>query len=182
MSEAALLLALLVGACLWLVLAHKRLVRARCRVYEAWGELEDCLDRRHDPALALARHAQGRAGVAADAVARVERLAERSREVYGAQDKARAEAELDQAIAGLLHTAGLRVRDERGEASDADPDEAVGRLARLAERAERAAGEYNAVARDMNVLVEAFPASIAARMFGFSRIPYYEPESSAPGR
>lgn len=170
MNQGILLLVLLGAAAVWLIMAHKRLVRAQDALYETWGALEDILERRHHPAVGVARRAQGRLGVAADAGARVERLSERSREAYGPLDVAAAEAALDAELAGLLHAAALG-----GDGADHEAAELVARLGTLAVRAGEAAEVYNKAARDMNVLVESFPAGIAARLFGYRRAPYYEP-------
>lgn len=138
MIAAATLAALLAMLGIWVVIAHGRLVRAQDRIYDAWGVLEDILERRHDPMVALARRAQGRLGVARNAGARVDRLAQRSREAYGPADTARAEAALDAEVAALLHAATLP--DARTAATDAAAfDEYVDRA-----RARGAAGNGNA--------------------------------------
>jgi hypothetical protein len=107
MTQAAALVALLAALGVWVLVAHGRLVRAQNRLHDTWGALEDLLERRHDPAVALARRAQGRLGVARDAGARVERLARECRTANGPRAMAEAEAALDAEVAGLLHAATL---------------------------------------------------------------------------
>lgn len=175
MIEGASLLAILAGAAVWLLLAHARLIRAKSRVYDTWAETEDALEKRDETIVTLGMMTQGRMGRDQNSGARVARLAARCREAYGAGDVGEAEAALAAEVRELLHVAAL----SPGMLGDPEAADLPGRISRLDAKAAAAAEAYNVAARELNVLVEAFPSSLAAKIFGFRRVEYFEPEKSS---
>ncbi|BBD08664.1 LemA family protein [Desulfovibrio ferrophilus] len=172
MIEGVSLLVLLTMVALWMIWAHRGLIKAKGEVYTRWAVVEDVLERRDDLIAALSRAVQGHMGRDAQSGARVERLVKRCREAYGAGDVARAEDELLAEVAELLHVLTL----SPGAISDPEAADLPGRIARLDAKADEMAQEYNTAATQLNVLVEAFPSRLAARMYGFGRVDYYEPQ------
>lgn len=172
MMEGVTLLVLLSAASIWMVVAHARLIRAKNEAYDSWAMVEDVLERRDELIAILGGLAQGRMGRDERSGVRVSRLVQRCREAFGAADVALAEDALAAEVADLLHVAAL----SPGLLADPEAADLPGRIARLDAKVAETAQAYNEAARCLNVLVTAFPSSMVARMYGFRRVGYYEPQ------
>ncbi|MBU1002079.1 MAG: LemA family protein [Proteobacteria bacterium] len=179
MMEGVTLLVLLAAASLWMVVAHGRLIKAKNEVYDSWAAVEDVLERRDQLIAVLGGLAQGRMGRDERSGVLVARLVQRCREAYGAEAVAQAEDALAAEVADLLHVVAL----SPGLIADPEAADLPGRIARLGAKVDEVVQVYNDAARRLNVLVVAFPSSMVAKMYGFRRVGYYEPQgASAPQR
>jgi LemA protein len=169
------LIVLAVLAGLALMLSYNRLVRQRNLVRESWRQIDVELQRRYDVIPNLvetvkAFAAQERQVLVAVIEARNNAEAVRQQPGAGAAAQARAEGELQRTVGGLFAVA------------EAYPDlksnqNFLALQTQLAETEDRVASGrryYNAVVRDLNTRVEAFPSNVVANSFGFRPEEYFE--------
>ncbi len=161
---AALMLAILV----WLVILFNRLVARRNLAQEAWSGIDVQLKRRHDllPKLVavVKAYAQHERAVQEQAVA--------ARTGAPAAERAAAENALTGQLRGLLAVVEA-YPDLKADQGYLDLQRQVSDTEEQIQYARR---YFNGTVRELNILVDAFPSNLVARLFGFTTMEYFEIE------
>ena len=180
MTALYIALGVLVVLAIAVIVSYNRFVRQRNLVQESWRQIDVELRRRHDLVPNLVETVKG---YAAHERAVLENVTAARTAAVAAGGGVAAQAAAESALAGSLR--GLfAVAEGYPELKAAGPFQQL--QAQLAETEDRiAAGRrfYNGNVRALNTRVEAFPSSIVAKMFGFTRAEYFEvdePEVRAP--
>lgn len=176
-AVAALLLILLA----WGIVLYNRLVLRRNLAKEAWSGIDVQLKRRHDLLPKLVEVV--RAYASHERQVLQETATARGAALAAAASAGRAQAE--NALTGELRSL-LAVAegypDLKANASYLDLQR---QISEIEEQIQYARRYYNGTVRDLNVLVDSFPANLVARRFGFSAMEYFEIElatrSEGPG-
>jgi LemA protein len=169
----ALYIALAVVAVLLIavIVSYNRFVRQRNLVQESWRQIDVELRRRHDLIPNLVETVKG---YAAHERTVLQNVVEARTAAVGAGGSVAAQAQAESQLAGSLR--GLfAVAENYPELKAAGPFQQL--QAQLAETEDRiAAGRrfYNGNVRALNTRVEAFPSSLVASTFGFSKAEYFE--------
>jgi LemA protein len=179
MTAALVVLGLLVLLALAVVVSYNRFVRQRNLVQESWRQVDVELTRRHDLVPNLVETVKGYAAHERTVLANVVQARTAAVEAADVPAKAEAETKLAGSLRGLL-----AVAENYPDLKAAGPFQQL--QAQLAETEDRIAAArrfYNGNVRALNTRVEAFPSSVIASTFHFSKADYFEtddPEVRAP--
>ena len=168
---AALLLAL--------VVSYNRFVRQRNLVQESWRQVDVELRRRHDLIPNLVETVKGYAAHERTLFADVTAARTRAVQTTGPAAQAEAEEGLSRSLGGLLAVAENYPQLKASEQFLALQTE----LTETEDRIAAARRFYNGNVRALNTRVEAFPSSLVASSFGFTKAEYFEvtdPAARAP--
>ncbi|MBV9293861.1 MAG: LemA family protein [Frankiales bacterium] len=175
---------ILVGVVVLLLLAviasYNRFVRQRNLVQESWRQVDVELTRRHDLIPNLVETVKGyatqeRTVLQSVTEARTAAVTTMQNQGAGPEQQAQAENTLQRALGGLF-----AVAENYPDLKSSQNFLAL--QAQLAETEDRiAAGRrfYNGNVRALNTRVEAFPSSVIASMFHFSKAEYFETDDPA---
>ena len=148
---------------LWLVSSYNRLVRLRSESNSAWADIDVQLERRWDLIPNLVETAKVAASRERDILEGVIAARGRAMSAVTVDEKADAERALTVALSGVFGLAEsypqLRSMESFLELQRS--------LERVEEAVQNARRYYNAVVRDYNTRVEAFPGNLLARPMGF---------------
>jgi len=175
-----ILVAVLVVFALAVIASYNRFVRQRNLVQESWRQVDVELNRRHELIPNLVETVKGyatqeRTVLQAVTEARTAAVAALQSTASGVAAQANAENTLGRALNGLF-----AVAENYPDLKSSQNFLALQQ--QLAETEDRiAAGRrfYNSNVRALNTRVEAFPSSIIASMFNFSKADYFEVEDPA---
>jgi LemA protein len=169
------LIALAVLAGVALMISYNRFVKQRNQIRESWRQVDVELQRRYDLIPNLVETVKGFAAqerqvLVAVIDARNQAEAVRQQPGISAQAQAQAEGQLQRAVGGLFAVA------------EAYPDlksnqNFLALQTQLAETEDRIASGrryYNALVRELNTRIEAFPSNAVANTFGFRPEEYFE--------
>jgi len=171
------IVAIAVVAALAIVVIYNRLVASRERAREGWSGIDVQLKRRSD--------------VIPNLVNTVKRYMTHEREVLESvtekrsqcQSAAAAGAGARQQAEGALSTALMRLFAVAENYPDLKADgnflELQKTLAGLEEQIQMARRYYNGAARELNILIGAFPSNLVAKWFRFELAEYYEVEHAS---
>jgi len=154
---------------LWGGLTYNRLIRLRVRSEEAWRDIDTQLKRRWDLIPNLVETVKGYASHESDVFEQV--TLARSRAIDASSPRAQAEAELG--LKGALKSLFAIV--------EAYPDLKANQnflglqqtLEEVEDAIQRSRRYYNAVVRDLNTMIQAFPRNVIANLFGFREREFY---------
>src|SRR5438270_5585187 len=174
------ILAILVVLLLAFIASYNRFVRQRNLVQESWRQIDVELRRRHDLIPNLVETVRGyatqeRTVLQAVTEARTSAMQTMQTTTTGVAAQSQAETQLGRAL-GNLFAVAENYPDLKSSQNF------LGLQQQLAETEDRiAAGRrfYNNNVRALNTRVEAFPSSIIAGMFGFTKADYFEVEDPA---
>ena len=180
MTGVWILVAVLVVFALAVIASYNRFVRQRNLVQESWRQVDVELNRRHELIPNLVETVKGyatqeRTVLQAVTEARTAAVAALQSTASGVAAQANAENTLGRALNGLF-----AVAENYPDLKSSQNFLALQQ--QLAETEDRiAAGRrfYNSNVRALNTRVEAFPSSIIASMFNFSKADYFEVEDPA---
>ena len=168
MTIGMILTAALAAILLWGIGLYNRLVARRNHALEAWSGIDVQLKRRHDLLPKLVEAVKAYAGYERAV------LREGVEARTGAPSAARAAAE--NALTGRLRELLALV--------EAYPDLKASRgyldlqtqISAAEEQIQYARRYFNGTVRELNILVDAFPSNLVARLFGFAPMDYFEIE------
>jgi LemA protein len=180
MTPAWIILAVVVLLLLALIASYNRFVRQRNLVQESWRQIDVELRRRHDLIPNLVETVRGyatqeRTVLQAVTEARSAAVQTMQTASTGVAAQAQAETQLGRALGGLF-----AVAENYPDLKSSQNFLALQQ--QLAETEDRiAAGRrfYNGNVRALNTRVEAFPSSVVASMFHFSKAEYFEVDDPA---
>jgi LemA protein len=175
-----ILVAVVVVAALAFVASYNRFVRQRNLVQESWRQVDVELNRRHDLIPNLVETVKGyatqeRTVLQAVTEARTAAVTASQSAASGVAAQAQAENTLGRALGGLF-----AVAENYPDLKSSQNFLALQQ--QLAETEDRiAAGRrfYNSNVRALNTRVEAFPSSVIASMFNFTKADYFEVDDPA---
>jgi len=163
----------------WIVLTYNRLVTLRNRAREAWADIEVQLKRRYDLIPNLVETVKGYAAHEREVF---EKVTEARAKAMGAKTmKERAEAE--NYLSETLKTLFAVAENYPDLKASTNFLELQRELVDTEDKIQAARRFYNANVRDLNILIESFPANIIASVFGFKKMEFFgiaEAEREAP--
>jgi LemA protein len=161
---------------IWAVATYNSLVRARNHCDESWSDVDTELKRRYDLIPNLVETVKGYAAHEQETLVRVVEARNQAASPHTSPaDQARDENRLTREIRGLFLL------------KESYPDLKANRnflalqeeLATTENRIQRARRFYNANVRDLANLIESFPSSILAGMYGFTKREFFEIEDAS---
>ena len=168
---AALLLPLV-----WVLASYNRIVRLRQHIRESWAGIDVELKRRYDLIPNLVETVRGYARHERETLERVVELRNRASANSGtAESQAADESELMRSVGQLFALA----EGYPGLKADRQFLELQKELSNTEDRIAAARRFYNGNVREMNQLVQMFPTSLIASVFGFGRESYFELSNDA---
>jgi LemA protein len=179
MTAALVILGIVVLLALAVVVSYNRFVRQRNLVQESWRQVDVELTRRHDLVPNLVETVKGYAAHERTVLTSVVDARAAALSAPDVPAKAEAESKLAGSLRGLF-----AVAENYPDLKAAGPFQQL--QAQLAETEDRIAAArrfYNGNVRALNTRVEAFPSSVVASAFHFTKADYFEtddPEVRAP--
>ena len=161
--------ALVAGILLWGIFAYNRLVHYRVLAEESWSDIDAHLKRRWDLIPSLVEAVRGYAAHEAVVLEQVTRARVRALDAASPSAKAQAGESLQDALFSLFAIAEAypNLLADRGfldlQQTLAESEDAIQRSRKL----------YNAVVRELNTEIAAFPKNMIAGVFRFAARDYY---------
>ena len=160
------------------ILIYNGLVSLRVRSSEAWADIQTQLKRRHDLIPNLVETVKGYMGHERGVLEKVTELRGTAMGASGPAAAAQAEGQLTQALRSLFAVAEnypqLRASENFMNLQQ--------NLGQIEEQLQLSRRYYNAVVRDLNTRIQAFPSNLIASMFGFTLRDFFELETPEEGR
>ena len=164
---------------IWFIFAYNRFVTLVNRAKEAWSDIEIQLKRRYDLIPNLVNTVKGYATHESTAFQQVTEARSRAMGAGSLGDKAQAENMLSSTLKSLFAVA------------EAYPDlkantnflELQRELSDTENKIQSSRRFYNTNVRDLNISVESFPSNIISKMFGFSKMEFFDlPDTDAAAK
>lgn len=174
MNIFTILLLVLAGLVLWLILIYNNLVKNKNMAEEGWSGIDVQLKRRADLIPNVIESVKGYLTHEKNVLNEVTQLRARSLSAQAVGDKIKAETELSRSLANLFAVA------------EAYPDlkanqnflQLQTQLAEIEEQIQAARRYFNGTVRNLNILIESFPARLVAGKFGFQKREFFEIEDA----
>ncbi|HEY3298666.1 MAG TPA: LemA family protein [Armatimonadota bacterium] len=157
----------------WFGVTYNHLVKLRNLVPESWSNVDTELRRRYELIPNLVKVVKGYTAHESQIMESV--VAARSKAMQaccGTDQQAREESDLVRSLRSLLAVA----EGYPDLKADQEFTNLQHELVRTEDRIQAARRFYNSNVRDLNTLIQSFPSSIIAGVFGFTRAKYYEIE------
>jgi LemA protein len=161
-------------AAIWI---YNRLVTLRTRVDNGWSQIDVQLRRRADLIPNLVETVKGYAAHERELFERVTEARTRSLGATGVADQADAENQVSAGLRKLLAVAENYPDLKANQNFLALQEELIGTESKIA----YARQFYNDQVMRLNTLIQSFPSSIVARLFGFQERPFFEIEEGTRG-
>ncbi len=169
--------AVLIAVGAWVIWLYNRFVGLQQRSEQAFSDIDAQLKRRHDLVPALVETVKGYAGHEKNTLEEVVRRRGEATSMEGGTapsgGQVRAENFLAQALRGVFALAEAYPDLKASERFAGLQSE----LAVIEDDLQNARRYYNAVVRDLNTTIAAFPNLLVARVFGFDRRDFFELDS-----
>ncbi len=170
-----IIIIILAAAIFWLILTYNRLVALRNRTKEAWADIDVQLKRRYDLIPNLVETVKGYASHEKGVFEKVTEARTRAMGAQTMKEKGEAENFLSSTLKSLFAVAenypdlkaSVNFLELQRELSDTE------------NKIQAARRFYNGNVRDLNIAVESFPANIAANIFRFAKMDFFEIEEAA---
>jgi LemA protein len=161
-------------AAIWI---YNRLVTLRTRVDNGWSQIDVQLRRRADLIPNLVETVKGYAAHERELFERVTEARARSLGATGVADQADAENQVSAGLRQLLAVVENYPDLKANQNFLALQEELIGTESKIA----YARQFYNDQVMRLNTLIQSFPSSIVARLFGFQERPFFEIEEETRG-
>jgi LemA protein len=161
-------------AVIWI---YNRLVTLRTRVDNGWSQIDVQLRRRADLIPNLVETVKGYAAHERELFERVTEARARSLGATGVADQADAENQVSAGLRQLLAVVENYPDLKANQNFLALQEELIGTESKIA----YARQFYNDQVMRLNTLIQSFPSSIVARLFGFQERPFFEIEEETRG-
>ena len=169
MTLAQIILIVFVLLGIWVVITYNRLVTLRNRAREALSDIEVQLKRRYNLIPNLVETVKGYASHEKEVFEKVTEARTKALSAGTLSEKAEAENFLSQTLKSLFAVAENYPQLRASENFIKLQDE----LTDTEDKIQAARRFYNATVRDLNIMIESFPANIIARLFGFQKMDYF---------
>jgi LemA protein len=160
---------------LWIVATFNRLITLKNRAKEAWSDIEVQLKRRYDLIPNLVETVRGYAAHERQLFEKVTEARARAMGAGTMQEKGEAENVLSSTLKSLFAVAENYPQLRASENFQKLQDE----LTDTEDKIQAARRFYNGNARDLNIKIESFPASLVAAIFRFKQMEFFEIEEAA---
>ncbi|MBN2582760.1 MAG: LemA family protein [Planctomycetes bacterium] len=167
--------AVVVLAAIYLIVAYNGLVRLRNAVQEAWAQIDVQLKRRYDLIPNLVETVKGYASHEKETFERVIKARQAGIDASSIEDQAAAENMITGALRRIFALSEAYPELKANQNFLALQEE----LSSTENKIGFARQYYNDQVRGMNTRVEMFPTNIIAGMFGFKRMSFFELEDGA---
>jgi len=154
----------------WIIAIYNRLVKLRNLKEEGWSGVDVQLKRRHDLVGNLVNTVKGYLVHERGVLEEVTRHRADSQRAKSVPEFAAAESGLAGAL-GRLFAVMENYPDLKGSANVRDLQSSLENLEHDIQMARR---YYNGTVRDLNTLIQTFPANVVAGRFGFTRSEFFE--------
>jgi LemA protein len=168
------IVAVLLLAGVWI---YNRLVTLRTRADNGWSQIDVQLRRRADLIPNLVETVKGYAAHERELFQRVTEARARSLGATGVEDQAEAENQVSAGLRQLLAVVENYPELKANQNFLALQEELIGTESKIA----YARQFYNDQVMRLNTLIQSFPSSIIARVFGFQERPFFEIEEGTRG-
>ncbi len=159
----------------WIVFTFNKLVRLKNRAKEAWADIEVQLKRRHDLIPNLVETVKGYAAHEREVFEKVTEARARAMGAKTMKERAEAENYLSETLKTLFAVA----ENYPNLKASTNFLELQRELVDAEDKIQAARRFYNANVRDLNIMIESFPANIIASAFGFKKMEFFEiPEAA----
>lgn len=170
MSTTIIIIAIIVLAGLWFIVAYNRFITFIHRAKEAWADIDVQLKRRYDLIPNLVNTVKGYAAHEAGTFEKITDARSKAMNAGSLEEKGAAENMLTGALKSLFAVA------------EAYPDlkanqnflELQRELSDTENKIQAARRFYNTNVRDLNILVDSFPSKIVAGIFHFTKMEFFE--------
>jgi len=179
MTIFGIVLIILFVLAVWIVLTYNRLVTLRNRAREAWADIEVQLKRRYDLIPNLVETVKGYAAHEREVFEKVTEARTRAMGAKTIRERAEAENYLSETLKTLFAVAE-NYPDLKASTNFLELQR---ELVDTEDKIQAARRFYNSNVRDLNILIESFPANIVASAFGFKKMEFFgiaEVEREAP--
>jgi LemA protein len=160
---------------IFVIAIYNGLVQLRVRADSAWSDIDVQLKRRHDLIPNLVETVKGYAAHEKGTFENIARYRSAAMQATTPAERAEAEGQLTTALRGLFAVAEnypqLRASEQFTSLQ--------GSLNEVEAALQNSRRYYNAVVRDLNTRIQAFPSNIIAGMFGFQPRQFFEVATAA---
>ena len=170
-----IILAVLIVLVLWLVAAFNRLVILQTRAKEAWSDIEVQLKRRYDLIPNLVETVKGYAAHERELFEKVTQA--RANAMVAQTPSAKASAE--NALSGTLKSLFAVAESYPDLKAATNFLELQRELTDTEDKIQASRRFYNTNVRDLNIKIDTFPSNIAASMFSFKKMEFFETGDAA---
>jgi LemA protein len=177
MTPLWIVLGIVVVLALAVIWIYNRLVTLRTRVDNGWSQIDVQLRRRADLIPNLVETVKGYAAHERELFERVTEARARSLGATGVADQADAENQVSAGLRQLLAVVENYPDLKANQNFLALQEELIGTESKIA----YARQFYNDQVMRLNTLIQSFPSSIVARLFGFQERPFFEIEEGMRG-
>lgn len=160
----------------WFAATYNRFVRLRQHLKESWSDIDVELKRRYELIPNLVETVRGYTEYERETLQRVVELRDKA---LGNEGSAVSQALDESALMIGLKGLFARVENYPDLKADAHFLALQKELANTEDRLAAARRFFNGNVRDLNVMLETFPASLVGRMFSFERATFFELDSAA---
>jgi len=171
------LLGILVGfivlLILFVVVIYNKLVRLRNTVQSSWSDIDVQLKKRYDLVPNLVETVKGYAAHERSVFEKVSEARSMAMQASSPGEKAKAENMFRDTLKSLFAVAEAYPELK----ANANFMQLQSQLKELEDNIEYARRYYNAVVRDLNILIESFPSNLIASSFRFAKEEFFELES-----
>ena len=155
---------------LWIALTYNRFIVLINRTKEAWSDIEVQLKRRYDLIPNLVETVKGYAVHERELFEKVTEARSKAMSAQTIKEHSEAENFLSQTLKSLFAVAE-NYPDLKASANFLELQR---ELTDTEDKIQAARRFYNGNARDLNIMVESFPANIIASMFNFKKVEFFE--------
>ncbi len=168
-----ILLGFIVLVILFVVVIYNKLIRLRNTVQSSWSDIDVQLKKRYDLVPNLVETVKGYAAHEKSIFERVSEARSMAMQASSPAEKAKAENMFRDTLKSLFAVAEA-YPDLKANANFM---QLQAQLKELEDNIEYARRYYNAVVRDLNILIESFPSNIIASQFRFQKEEFFELEA-----
>lgn len=173
-----IILAVLAIAVVWFIFSYNRFVRLITRAKEAWSDIEVQMKRRYDLIPNLVNTVKGYATHEREAFENVTKARAEALSAQGPAESAKAE----NALTGALRTVFAVAEAYPDLKANQNFLELQRELSDTENKIQASRRFYNGNVRDLNIATDSFPSNIVAKMFGFSKMEFFDLDDQAEAR
>ena len=173
-----ILLGILLVLGFWAVSLYNKLVSLKNRVQEGWSGIDVQLKRRYDLIPNLVNTVKGYAAHESGTLEKVIQ-ARNMAMAAGSSGDVNAQAQAENALAGTLKSLFALAENYPDLKANTSFLQLQNTLGEIEENLSNARRYYNALVRDNNTAVEAFPSNLVANQFHFGKFDFFEIDNDA---
>ncbi len=173
-----ILLGIVIVFGLWVMSMYNKLVSLKNRVQEGWSGIDVQLKRRYDLIPNLVNTVKGYAAHESGTLEKVIQ-ARNMAMAAGSNGDVNAQAQAENALSGTLKSLFALAENYPDLKANTSFLQLQNTLGEIEESLSNARRYYNALVRDNNTAVEAFPSNLIANQFNFGKFDFFEIDNAA---